>query len=247
MALYRRIIPLPCAITCSNLFDFICPIFPHLHLRLQLHHHCREQQQQREQHKHNLLWAGVFWGAFPGELFPTRTLTVGHAAMFSDCWAPAALSQSGGAGRLCRFGCLAVFAVVAAAACCAACLGQVWFLCHGRDAKQCLLQLHKLAAMSRRLWPLFSRITRQICICMYFFVYSRDVGLCLLGFCYAADLIFSLSAGVCVLMCVLARVCLCYWEDMPRSLTSGKKNSETAGLETGISYLNESRLYCWQL
>lgn len=167
MALYRRIIPLPCAITCSNLFDFICPIFPHLHLRLQLHHHCREQQQQREQHKHNLLWAGVFWGAFPGELFPTRTLTVGHAAMFSDCWAPAALSQSGGAGRLCRFGCLAVFAVVAAAACCAACLGQVWFLCHGRDAKQCLLQLHKLAAMSRRLWPLFSRITRQICIRIY--------------------------------------------------------------------------------
>lgn len=66
-------------------------------------------------------------------------------------------------------------------------------------------------------------LARYVYVFMYVFVYSRDVGLCLLGFCYAADLIFSLSAGVCVLMCVLARVCLCYWEDMPRSLTSGKK------------------------
>lgn len=70
----------------------------------------------------------------------------------------------------------------------------------------------QLAAVSRRLLPLFSHIGREMCLCsyMYMFVYiyvrwlvlMRGVGLCLLGFCYSADSVFSLSAGVCASVCL---------------------------------------------
>jgi len=127
---------------------------------------------------------------------------------------------------------LAVFAVVAAAACCAARLGQVGFRCHGQDAKQRLLQLHKLAAVSRRLLPLFTRITRQILLCLYTRVTSAVV-------CWAS--VIPPTWFLSLRRCVCAFVYLsCLWKS-PRSLTSGKKAARLRVSAAGISYLNESR------
>lgn len=140
----------------------------------------------------------------------TMTMSMSTAC---DCWAPAALSQSGGAG------CGLLFA-----ACCAydrlgqVLLSLVGFFCAAALAKTLSRGSYnfiscQLAAVSRRLLPLFrTSVGRCVCVHIYMFVYiyvhwlvlMRGVGLCLLGFCYSADSVFSLRRCVwkCLFTCL---------------------------------------------